>query len=171
MQNDRFDDLRGFYERLDAHLQAEQAERPGTRGNACGTCFECCKYYFYLSRHEFEAIEAYLEQDGRAGEIRWVNCSTNVQDARRSRPVDPAYRCPLYREGVGCTVYAVRPLACRTLGPLLPSHSRLPSWCVYEHPRVYASTDEIPLWREFLELIHRHGGASRGYFEARPDAT
>jgi len=133
------------------------------------TCFECCKYYFYLSRHEFDCIEEYLiEKHGRSP-IRWVNCSTNIQDARRSQPIPVDYRCPLYEEGVGCTVYEVRPVACRSLGPMLPYHSRLPEWCVYPQPTVYQKADEIPHWQDFLRIFHEQGASSRGYFVARAE--
>lgn len=167
--------IRSLYERLDASLASMQGAGKAGRvrasagaTNPCGKCDTCCRYYFYLARHEFDLIEDHLIRTRGASPIRWVNCSTNIQDARRSRPVDLSYRCPLYEEGVGCTVYEVRPLACRTLGPMLPHHSKLPDWCVFEDSATYSSTDEIPLWKEFLEIIHREGGASRGYFEAAP---
>ncbi|MBM3460778.1 MAG: YkgJ family cysteine cluster protein [Armatimonadetes bacterium] len=163
-----FKDLRGFYGRLDAHLQRTRPPRQEGSANACGTCLECCKYNFYLSRHEYDLIEAHLLETRGESPIRWVNCSTNIQDARRHRPFDPEYRCPLYdMEKGGCSVYEVRPLACRTLGPMLPCHSKLPDWCVYDQPKVYERAEEIPLWDQFLRIIHAHGGASRGYFEIR----
>jgi Fe-S-cluster containining protein len=165
--HDRFEDIRGFYSLLDANLQ-EISATARARGNACGTCFECCKYNFYLSKYEFDYLEDHLIRTRGESHVEWVTCSTPIQDKRRSQPYDPSYRCPLYEEGVGCTVYEARPLACRTLGPMLPHHSKLPSWCVYTNPISYDRTDAIPLWSEYADMLRRHQPAPAGYFVARP---
>ena len=179
MADDRFDALRSFYARLDGNLQQQQAARrahqaaastgassPAT--HACGTCDACCRYHFYLSRHEFEYLRHVAEQRPGAPPLRWVTCSTSIQDARRTR-FDPQHRCPLYGPlpagGHGCLAYEARPVACRTMGPMLPHHSRMPEGCVYTDPEVYHSTDAIPGWDELLQLVHEQGESTRGYFE------
>ena len=66
------------------------------------------------------------------------------------------WRCPLYAEGSGCTVYEARPLACRLAGPYLPEQSRLPAWCIFTRPRRYSTVEEIPLWGEYVRVLRRH---------------
>jgi hypothetical protein len=161
-----FDDIRTLYGHVDATL-ASRAPAQTAESNPCGKCFECCQYHFYLSRYEFEYVEDFLIRSTGHSPLEWITCLKATDDPRRSAPPDFDYRCPLYAEGQGCLAYEARPLACRTLGPLLPCHSKLPTWCVYTAPQVYSTSEELPCWEEYKRLLIAHHPSPPGYFRAR----
>ena len=167
----RFDALRRFYARLDKALpvsDALPAELAESSGNVCGDCFECCKLHLILTKHEFDCIEAYLkERDGHCP-ITWVTCTTPLQDARLRQPVDPDAHCPLFVKGSGCMAYEVRPVACRTFGPIHPGTTPLPATCVFTGSRACDSVEQLPLWPEYADVIRRNQPNPPGYFVARP---
>jgi len=166
----RFDDLKAFYTRLEAEVPATRGLPRGAApaSNVCGTCFECCKFNLILTRHEFDCLEDHLiEQEGRSP-ISWVTCTTPLQDARLSKPVDPDAHCPLYVPGKGCRAYSVRPLACRTFGPLHPRGTLLPQTCAYTESTPFDSVEDLPLWAEYAEIVRRNRPNPPGYFIARP---
>ena len=142
---------------------------PKGEGNACGTCFECCRYNFYLSKHEFDYVEAWLT-DAWGSVLEFVATPRPGRHPRRFTPPDLEYRCPLYADGIGCTVYEARPLACRLMGPYLPHHSKLPAWCVFENPTVYSTVDEMPGWNDYVSVLRRHPSPP-GYFRLKPGAV
>ena len=149
---DRFSDLREFYRRLDEILPGP--DLPAEAGsNPCGTCGDCCRWFFYLSRHEWDYLAQDLETRGEADLARFRVAVTPDQDERLGLP---EWRCPLYVPGQGCGVYDRRPLACRLAGPYLPTLSRLPDHCIFIRPIRYATVEEIPLWEEYVRVLRRH---------------
>lgn len=165
-----FEEIREFYRRLDEVLPGPDKPpvppevtggRTGCAGNLCGSCGECCRWFFYLSRHEYDYLEHYLKHRGQPVPSRFRVAVTPEQDHRLQHS---EWRCPLYREGVGCTVYEARPLACRLAGPYLPRASRLPPWCVFTRPVRYSTVEEIPLWEQYVRLLRRHPGPP-GYID------
>jgi Fe-S-cluster containining protein len=100
--------------------------------------------------------------------IRWVTCTTPLQDARLRQPVDPGAHCPLFEPGKGCMAYEVRPLACRMFGPMHPRATPLPEPCVFIESKACESVQDIPLWEEYAEVIRRHRPSPPGYFVAKP---
>ena len=175
--SERFEDIRLFFERVDRHLAALRTpitprRDPGGDGsNPCGTCVECCRYSFYLSRYEFEYLEDAVRRATGSCPAEWVTCMSPQEDPR----MDPAFegheRCPLYQDGVGCMGYAARPLACRTLGPMLPCHSKLPEGCIYTNPTIYDTATALPHWDEYALMLKRHFPSPPGYFRpVRPAA-
>lgn len=121
--------------------------------NACGSCGDCCRWFFYLSRHEWDYIAHTLQEQGRQGVAHFRVALTPEQDERLQFA---EWRCPLYREGQGCTVYEARPLACRLAGPYLPEHSKLPGHCIFPRPIRYSTVDGIPLWPEYVKVLRRN---------------
>lgn len=166
----RFDDLKRFYARLEEALPASRGLPSllrGATGNVCGDCFECCKFHLILTKHEFDCIEAWLiERDGHCP-ITWITCTTPIQDARLRQPVDPDAHCPLFEKGKGCKAYPVRPLACRTFGPMRPRGTPLPDPCVFTESQPCDSVEDIPLWAEYAEVVRRNRPSPPGYFVAR----
>ena len=151
---DPFADLREFYRRLDEILPTPDPTAQNSGTNPCGTCGDCCRWFFYLSRHEWKYLEQALEQQGRAGVARFQVALSPDQDQRLGRCSE--WLCPLHQEGLGCTVYEARPLACRLAGPYLPALSRLPEHCIFPRPIRYATVEEIPLWEEYVRVLRRH---------------
>lgn len=174
--SDRFDDIREFYAHVDQHLAALDAEilrrsRPASEGeapNSCGTCFECCRYSFYLSRCEFEYLEDHVRRATGSSPAEWVTCNSRQDDPRREVAWADHERCAFWRDGIGCVGYEARPLACRTLGPMLPSHSKLPEWCIYSHPEIYTTCEALPHWSEYVQILRAHYPSPPGYFRPAP---
>lgn len=149
---DPFSDLREFYRRLDEILpRPDLSAGPGS--NPCGSCGDCCRWFFYLSRHEWDFLASGLEDLGEPDLARFQVANTPEQDERLGLP---EWRCPLYREGQGCLVYHHRPLACRLAGPHLPVLSKLPDHCIFTRPIRYSTVEEIPLWEEYVRVLRRH---------------
>lgn len=166
----RFDDLRRFYARVEEALPASRALPTPLKdhaGNVCGECFECCKFHLILTKHEFDCIEAYLTARDGTCPIAWVTCTTPIQDARLQAPIDPDAHCPLFEKSKGCKAYEVRPLACRTFGPMHPSTTPLPPSCVFTASKACSSVEELPLWPDYADIIRRNRPSPPGYFIAR----
>ncbi len=149
---DPFSDLREFYRRLDEILPGPDLPTAAD-SNPCGSCGDCCRWFFYLSRHEWDYLAHDLAERGLAGLAHFRVALTAEQDERLQFD---EWRCPLYQVGQGCRVYAARPLACRLAGPYLPVQSRLPSHCIFQAPRRYSTVEEIPLWEEYVRVLRRH---------------
>ncbi|GEM_PF-1600394 len=162
---DPFSDLREFYRRLDEILPGP--DLPADQGsNPCGTCGDCCRWFFYLSRHEWDYLTQELEARGEADLARFRVAVTPDQDERLGLP---EWRCPLYVQGRGCGVYDRRPLACRLAGPYLPVLSRLPDHCIFTRPIRYSTVEEIPLWEEYVRVLRRHPSPP-GYLAPGPSS-
>ena len=149
---DPFSDLREFYRRLDEILPGPDI--PASQdSNPCGACGDCCRWFFYLSQHEWDYIAQALAERGLTGLARFRVAVTPEQDERLQFS---EWRCPLYQAGQGCLTYQARPLACRLAGPYLPVLSKLPSHCIFQQPIRYATVEEIPLWDEYVRVLRRH---------------
>lgn len=149
-----FSDLAHFYDRLDSVLPALQGENP------CGSCLECCRYLFYLSKYEFDFLNHSLAQKNSPFSLAFV---TLLPDARDPRFSQQGSICPLWEENTGCHAYMARPLACRLMGAYVPYNSDLIPHCVYRHPVVYHHVNEIPLWDDFVKILRKYPSPP-GYF-------
>jgi hypothetical protein len=49
------------------------------------------------------------------------------------------------------------------MGPYVPYNSDLIDGCVYMHPVIYRTVEEIPLWDEYVAVLRRHPSPP-GYF-------
>lgn len=100
----------GIFSRLRRWFDKHILLRPGIHFS-CTRCGDCCTRpgsVYYTSGEVRQAAE-YLDMDVALFKQRYI--SNRVGAVHESYTKD---RCPLYKDGVGCTIYPVRPLQCST---------------------------------------------------------
>ncbi|HOX37559.1 MAG TPA: YkgJ family cysteine cluster protein [Candidatus Brocadiia bacterium] len=86
----------------------------------CGRCGDCCRGepgVVWVTRTEREAIAAFLDKPLAEFDREFVRLAA----FGRSLKEHPNGDCYMWRDGVGCSIYPVRPRQCRTF----------PFWNVY----------------------------------------
>lgn len=137
-------DLAEFYEALDDMLQ------PSKR--SCGACGECCRKASKLRVYplELENIKRHVKDDYAIK--KFVDFSNNKVVKIWG---DIEGQCP-FQEGDHCSIYSVRPYFCRVYGHYNYKGNNLLKGCVYcGHSITYTSRDELPLYKEFINLMEK----------------
>lgn len=94
----------------------EKSARPGAPVErlACKKgCAYCCHGIVAITAPEAFALAARLRKDGADAIVQFRERATAVAGKSASERLGAKLPCPLLRSDGACTVYAVRPLACR----------------------------------------------------------
>ena len=145
-----------MYQEVDKHL-------PRLEGNLCGSCNLCCTSMASqgVSSLEFDYIEEFLKRSGRKGSLP-ARFKKYIQEHKAPASSKPRL-CPCYRKKERCcSIYAARPLSCRTFGYFIREGSILliPASCALrEYTALYS--DEtfprlLPFALPFYSLVYEY---------------
>jgi Fe-S-cluster containining protein len=109
-------DNRSARQKIKRELQALYEQVPAT---SCASSGECCE----LTAEEYDNYYATMFPLYRVEYVNIVDHVQNEMPAERQRELlnfreERPRRCPFLGEDKGCTIYAVRPLICRTYGAM-----------------------------------------------------
>lgn len=112
-----------FHRELDTILESSRNNPASDFNPPCKAgCFWCCYEALFVSEHEVDYILASMTptqiEELKPRLINWLECSKEMMKLPYSDNIGITYRlanipCPLLVEGK-CSVYATRPLGCRT---------------------------------------------------------
>jgi Fe-S-cluster containining protein len=113
-----------------------------------------------LHEPEFMLIEEYIRSKGLHFRVHfeklvYPNCD--------KREFYKDWVCPLYNKNLGgCSVYPVRPFACRIYGAYKGEGCSIEG-CVFEKFIPFKTADDIPIWKDYMEVINSFKNKERGY--------
>ncbi|MHC9543602.1 MAG: YkgJ family cysteine cluster protein [Vulcanimicrobiota bacterium] len=125
----------------------------------CGDCGHCCEsppFLMTTSDLEFLIIKLYVEENHLPHRVHFLPLTGESLDRRESYLY---WQCPFYSRLKGCSVYPVRPFACRVLGPLAQEPIE---HCAYKKSSIYSIPPEIPLWGSYAAILRQYD-FKRGY--------
>lgn len=148
--------MQAFYDDFAAEVKKLSLEEAD-----CGDCGQCCgspPFLMTTSDLEFLMIRRYVEENHLPQRVHFIPLSDEDPDRRESYL---SWQCPFYSRLKGCTVYPVRPFACRILGPL-SQDPVITEGCAFKRPKVYSIPPEIPLWGGYASILRQYD-FKRGY--------
>lgn len=147
-----------LYSKVDRHT----ADLTGNRVD-CGECNKCCCYpYLYMRLHkpEFDLIDDYIRLNKLPVRVHFESVSEKSAD---KRVFFRDWVCPLYSKSKGgCSVYPVRPFACRIYGAYKGEGCEIEG-CAFENSITFKIADDIPIWKDYMNIISNYENRERGY--------
>jgi Fe-S-cluster containining protein len=157
-----FPQLRQFYEDFALKVREMNLEEAD-----CGDCGRCCEsppFLMTTSDLEYHHIQQFIKESGLPYRVHF-RVITDEEPDRREAYLN--WTCPFYTRYRGCTIYPVRPFACRIFGPLAQEPIDFEG-CAFKNPQIYSIPPEIPLWDRYAGILRQYD-FKRGYIF--PDQT
>ncbi|MBI2264725.1 MAG: YkgJ family cysteine cluster protein [Armatimonadetes bacterium] len=162
--NEHFTRLNRLYDWL------EEEKLP--RRNFCGQCANpgicCLTHLVILHELEYVNIRNHLMENGRDRDLP-AFIPIPIQEFAEGRVRITDWSCPLYSSSRFCTIYPVRPFACRVFGHFIRSETHIPE-CTFKDAVRYDDDMELDFMPEYVKTI-RDYSPRVGYLLPRPALT
>lgn len=162
MRDSAYNIISAFYESLSGFF-------PAYEGNPCEECNVCCKRIANLgvSEMEMDYVEEYLSREKPGPEYK-----ERLRDFKRFIGETPDQKngqtCPFFSEELkGCSIYAARPLSCRTFGCYLNRRyeGMVPDYCLIRDGITYYDdsdfAEKMPFVPDFYRMQQTYSAAKR----------